>query len=72
MRFFDADHGLVVLNILGKEKTGMWALRTADGGKTWEEEELPVESGMPYLSRDGAFLAVYTSDGREITLLHYQ
>lgn len=71
MRFFDADHGLVVLSILGKEKTGMWALRTADGGQTWKEEKLPVESGMPYLSRDGAFLGVYTPDGREITLLRY-
>jgi hypothetical protein len=27
---------------------------------------------MPYLSRDGAYLAVYTSDGQEITLLNHE
>jgi photosystem II stability/assembly factor-like uncharacterized protein len=69
VRFTDANHGLVVLGLSGK--TGMIGLRTADGGKTWKEESLPVEfQGAPYISRDGKFLTVNLW-GKGVTLLKY-
>jgi photosystem II stability/assembly factor-like uncharacterized protein len=69
VRFVDADHGLVVLGLSGR--TSMVALRTADGGKTWEEESLPAELGKPYLSRDGKYLTV-NQWGKWVTLLKYE
>ena len=69
VRFFDVDHGLVVLGLSGK--TNLIALRTADGGKTWKEESLPAELGKPYLSRDGKFLTV-NQWGKWVTLLKYK
>ncbi|MBN2321190.1 MAG: hypothetical protein JXR49_19070 [Acidobacteria bacterium] len=69
VRFFDADHGLVVLGLSGK--TGMVALRTADGGKTWKEESLPDGMGTPYISRDGKFLTVNQSFGK-LALFKYE
>jgi photosystem II stability/assembly factor-like uncharacterized protein len=69
VRFLDADHGLVVLGLSGK--TGMMALRTADGGKTWKEESLPAELGTPYISRDGKFLTV-NQWGKGLALLKYE
>jgi photosystem II stability/assembly factor-like uncharacterized protein len=69
VRFTDADHGLVVLGLSGK--SGMIALRTADGGKTWKEESLPAKLGTPYISRDGKFLTV-NKWGEGITLLKYE
>ncbi|HJX35271.1 MAG TPA: YCF48-related protein [Desulfatiglandales bacterium] len=69
VRFIDANHGLVVLGLSGK--TGMVALRTADGGKTWKEESLPAKFGTPYISHDGRFLTV-NKWGEGITLLKYE
>jgi photosystem II stability/assembly factor-like uncharacterized protein len=69
VRFFDADHGLVVLGLSGN--TNLIALRTADGGKTWKKENLPAEVGKPYLSRDGKFLTV-NQWGKWITMLKYE
>jgi photosystem II stability/assembly factor-like uncharacterized protein len=69
VRFFDANHGLVILGLSGK--TNMVALRTADGGKTWKEESLPAELGKPYLSRDGKFLTV-NQWGKWVTMLEYK
>jgi photosystem II stability/assembly factor-like uncharacterized protein len=56
IRFTDANHGLVVLGLEGK--ANMTALRTADGGKTWKEENVPAKLGKPFVSRDGKFLTV--------------
>ncbi len=57
VRFIDADHGLVVLGLSGK--ANMITLHTADGGKTWKEENLPAKLfGAPYISRDGKFVTV--------------
>jgi photosystem II stability/assembly factor-like uncharacterized protein len=57
VRFTDAKHGLVILGLSSKEK--MIALRTADGGKTWKEEALPVDFfGVPYITHDGKFVTV--------------
>ena len=69
VRFSDADHGLVVLGFFGE--SSMVALRTVDGGETWEEESLPVGSGTPYLSRDGKFLTVHQFS-KGLTLLNYE
>jgi photosystem II stability/assembly factor-like uncharacterized protein len=70
VRFIDADNGLVVLGLSGK--TSMIALQTADGGKTWQEESLPVKLfGAPYISRDGKFVTV-NKWGEGTTLLKYE
>ncbi|MBN1568024.1 MAG: hypothetical protein JXA73_09270 [Acidobacteria bacterium] len=69
VRFQDANHGVVVLGLSGK--TGLIALRTADGGKTWKEELLPAELGTPYLSRDGKYLTV-NQWGKGLMLLKYE
>jgi photosystem II stability/assembly factor-like uncharacterized protein len=69
VRFFDASHGLVVLGLSGE--TSVVALRTTDGGKTWNKESLPVGLGKPYISRDGKFLTV-NQWGKGTTLLKYE
>jgi photosystem II stability/assembly factor-like uncharacterized protein len=58
LRFVDAQNGAVVLKI---KDGGLIALKTADGGQTWQEEAVPVsgmEQGVIYLSHDGAMLTV--------------
>jgi len=70
VRFVDADSGLVVLGLTGK--TGMIALHTTDGGKTWNEESLPAKfSGAAYISRDARFVTV-NKWGEGTTLLKYE
>lgn len=70
IRFVDARHGLVVLGLTGR--AGMIAVRTADGGKTWKEERLPVTLfGAPYISRDGRFVTI-NKWGEGTTLLKYE
>jgi photosystem II stability/assembly factor-like uncharacterized protein len=75
VRFFDAKKGLVVLGLNGE--SGMIALRTADGGKTWAKESLPGGLGKPYLSRTGRFLTlnIWNDTGKQaggVTLLKYE
>lgn len=66
IRFFDQDHGLIVLSLAGGGANKVVALRTNDAGQTWIEESVPAEFGTPYLSRDGKFLtivsAIHTTD----------
>lgn len=69
VRFVDSDHGLVVLVLSGR--TGMIALRTTDGGKTWKEESIPAKFGAPYISRDGKFVTV-KKWGEWVTALKYE
>jgi photosystem II stability/assembly factor-like uncharacterized protein len=69
VRFLDAKHGLVVLGLSGK--TNLVALRTADGGKTWKEENLPAGLGAAYISHNGKFLTVNLW-GKGTTLLKYE
>jgi photosystem II stability/assembly factor-like uncharacterized protein len=61
IRFFDASNGLVIF-ALDDGDGQLLALRTADGGKTWSQEILPVTSGVLFLSRDGRFLTVLGKD----------
>jgi len=60
IRFFDADNGVVVVNLVGGGQSAVLALRTSDGGLTWEEETIPVDIGVPYLTRDGEFLTIHS------------
>lgn len=69
VRFVDANNGLVVLGLEGKPS--MIALRTADGGTTWKEENLAAKFGAPYISRDGKFVTV-NKWGEGTTLLKYE
>jgi photosystem II stability/assembly factor-like uncharacterized protein len=72
VRFADADHGVVVVNLAGGGQVRVVALRTADGGQTWEEESVTstMWGAVPYLSPDGMFLTLY--DSGQITVLRYQ
>jgi hypothetical protein len=72
MRFFDADRGMIVLNLVGGGSKVV-VLRTVNGGQTWVEQVLPVEIGTPYLSRDGKFLTLHSffREG-QITVLSYE
>jgi photosystem II stability/assembly factor-like uncharacterized protein len=60
IRFFDADNGVVVVSLAGGGQSQVLALRTSDGGLTWEEEPVPVDIGVPYLTRDGEFLTIHS------------
>jgi photosystem II stability/assembly factor-like uncharacterized protein len=60
IRFFDTKEGMVVVSLVGGGQSAVLALRTSDGGQTWEEEAVPVDIGVPYLTRDGEFLTVYS------------
>jgi photosystem II stability/assembly factor-like uncharacterized protein len=71
MRFLDADHGVIVLNLIGGGDNKVVALRTADGGQTWQEESVPAEIGVPYLSSDGKFLTLYGLLNSDVTVLRY-
>jgi photosystem II stability/assembly factor-like uncharacterized protein len=71
MRFFDAEHGVVVLSLIGGGESKVLALRTADGGQTWQEENVPAEIGVPYLTRDGKFLTLYSLLDPDVTVLRY-
>jgi hypothetical protein len=44
------------------------ALRTVDGGQSWEQESLPAKFGVPFLARDGSFITI-THLGGQITVL---
>lgn len=72
VRFLDAENGVVVLGLAGGGKSKMLALHTADGGKTWKEEEVPTSIGLPYLTRDGKVLTLFGMfDVGKITVLRY-
>ncbi len=58
MRFFDAEHGLIVLSLTGDEENEIVALRTADGGQTWARETVSSQIGTLYLTHDGTILTV--------------
>jgi photosystem II stability/assembly factor-like uncharacterized protein len=71
MRFFDADHGIIVMSLVGGGSKVV-ALRTADGGRTWVEESVPAEFGTAYLTHDGRFLTIHSFFNMgQITVLRY-
>jgi hypothetical protein len=70
MRFTDAEHGFIALNLLSGGSGRVLGLRTEDGGATWTEEPLPVPMGMFHLTRDGAYLThVDLIDHGKVTVL---
>jgi photosystem II stability/assembly factor-like uncharacterized protein len=72
MRFTDSQHGLIALETLSAGTGQAYALRSADGGATWNKETLPVSMGMFHISWDGEYLTqVDLVQETEITLLCY-
>jgi photosystem II stability/assembly factor-like uncharacterized protein len=74
IRFFDAENGVIVTRLAEK---GIVALRTADGGITWTQEDLLDDLGIYlyleiylYLSRDGRFLTI-TAPNDSVLVLHH-
>lgn len=67
MRFFDKDTGTIIAIATTAEATKLLEISTADGGKTWTEEEIPVsvfEESTIFLSRDGNTLTLFdTAEG---------
>ncbi len=72
IRFTDANNGLAVLGLSGKEIITI--LRTSDGGSTWKEDTPPEGMGVPmgaiYISRDGKFITTNLW-GKGTTVLKY-
>lgn len=58
IRFFDSSRGTIVLSLVGGGEGKLVAMHTLDGGRTWWQEDVPAEFGVPYLTRDGLFLTV--------------
>lgn len=73
VRFFDADHGLVVIHLTGGLSSRVVALRTADGGRTWEQEEVGPASLLIalYLSHDGSLLTIADHVEKQVIVLRY-
>jgi photosystem II stability/assembly factor-like uncharacterized protein len=80
IRFFDSSHGIIVLSLVGGGEGKLVAMHTSDGGRTWWQEDIPAEFGVPYLTRDGLFLTVvrfraavgwYDDVQDDITVLSY-
>jgi len=72
VRFPDADHGLVVMALVGGGQSEVLAMRTSDGGRTWEQEIVPVGPGALYLTHDGTVLTVASLFGEQVDVLRYQ
>jgi photosystem II stability/assembly factor-like uncharacterized protein len=81
IRFFDAERGIIVLNLQRSGRAFVVAMRTADGGQTWEQEPVPARPGYLYLARDGRTLAVIEDDksyqagfntSRSVAVFRYQ
>jgi hypothetical protein len=80
IRFYDSNHGTIVLSLVGGGTGKLMAMHTSDGGRTWRHEDVPVEFGVPHLTRDGLFLTVvrfraaigsYDDVQDDITVLRY-
>jgi hypothetical protein len=70
MRFTDAQHGFIALNLISGGSGRVLGLRTEDAGATWTEVPLPVPMGMFHLTRDGIYLThVDLIDHGKITVL---
>jgi photosystem II stability/assembly factor-like uncharacterized protein len=70
MRFLDESHGVLVLSLRGQPDS-LTALRTADGGQSWSQEQIPVEPGVIFLTHDAELLTVTPGVGRDIVVLRY-
>ena len=70
VRFSDEHCGTVILGLAGDGKSEVWAMRTANGGQSWDQENVPVSIGQFYLTHDGTLLTVadLTDSGKIIVL----
>ncbi|MFC1975883.1 WD40/YVTN/BNR-like repeat-containing protein [Chloroflexota bacterium] len=72
IRFFDADHGVIVMSLVGSGSSKIVAFRTADSGQTWTEEAVPATIGTLYLTHDGQYLTVSSIlEAKKVTVLRY-
>lgn len=72
VRFFDANHGLLVLSLAGGGASRTVALQTTDGGQTWSEQTIEAPYSTLYLSRDGKFLTVVPAfTNNEVIIFQY-
>lgn len=72
LRFFDADHGLVILSLAGGGASKVVALRTTDGGQTWNEQTIEAPYSTLYLTRDGKYLTTVSAfTNRDVTVFRY-
>lgn len=60
MRFFDTTQGMVVIAAIVDGKAQVTAFRTRDAGQTWTKEIVLEGYGIPYLSRDGKTLTLFS------------
>jgi hypothetical protein len=72
VRFVDADRGLVVMHLAGGLSSRVVALRTADGGRTWEQEDVTTSLLVAlYLSHDGSVLTITDHAETKVIVLRY-
>ncbi|MEJ2664501.1 MAG: hypothetical protein P8107_10740, partial [Spirochaetia bacterium] len=71
MRFMDKDRGIIITEAEAGDETHLIELSTKDGGRTWENSQIPItitEGSTLYLSKDANLLTIYSmADG--ITIL---
>jgi photosystem II stability/assembly factor-like uncharacterized protein len=73
MRFLDADQAIIAMSLLGGGDSRLVALRTFDGGQTWQEETIPTEIGALHLTHDGKLLTAHSFlNVGTITVLEYR
>lgn len=73
VRFFDDDHGVIVLGLVGGGESRLLSIRTDDGGRTWEQEDVPAVIGALTLTHDARFLTVTPLFGEtDAVVLEYQ
>jgi photosystem II stability/assembly factor-like uncharacterized protein len=73
MRFLDTDQAIIIMSLLGSGDSRLVALRTFDGGQTWQEETIPAEIGALHLTHDGRFLTVNSFlNAGAITVMEYR
>jgi photosystem II stability/assembly factor-like uncharacterized protein len=74
IRFFDPERGLVVVHLMSDQHSRVIALRTADGGQTWRQENVLLDVPLLvslYLSPDGSTLTIADKMESQITVLRY-
>jgi len=70
IRFLDEHCGIGILGLAGDGRSEVWAMRTMDGGQSWDHESVPVSIGQFYLTHDGALLTVADLvDSGQVTVL---
>ncbi|MBN1219178.1 MAG: hypothetical protein JXM69_09630 [Anaerolineae bacterium] len=73
VRFFDAEHGVVVVHLIGGGQSRLVAFRTTNGGQTWLPENVTTAPLLVslYLSPDGSTLTIADKIESCISVLRY-